>query len=73
MSAPYTIKSTQRVGGGRYYRLTHASSSTGTTATFGLFVPSRFASNVEGDGTENVPVVYWLSGLTCDVSSLMDR
>ena len=37
--------------------------------TFGLFMPSRYVANVEG-GTKkddnNVPVMYWLSGLTCD-------
>jgi S-formylglutathione hydrolase FrmB len=67
---PYTIKSHQRVGAGNYYRITHTSSSTKTPMTFGLFLPSRFASNVRdiGDLKENVPVMYWLSGLTCDVS-----
>ena len=66
----YTIRSQNRVGGGTYYRITHQSTSTKTPMTFGLFVPSRFASNVSGsggDGTkDNVPVMYWLSGLTCD-------
>ena len=36
--------------------------------TFGLFVPSKFISNIEDGASnkENVPVIYWLSGLTCD-------
>lgn len=36
--------------------------------TFGLFVPSRFATNMDEGAInkENVPVIYWLSGLTCD-------
>lgn len=37
--------------------------------TFGLFLPSRFAANVGGADDakkENAPVMYWLSGLTCD-------
>ena len=44
---------------------------------FGLFVPSRFSSNVTTTTTtddasekkttkENVPAIYWLSGLTRD-------
>ena len=67
-NAAYTIRSQNRVGGGTYYRITHQSTSTKTPMTFGLFVPSRFASNVDGgDGSkDNVPVMYWLSGLTCD-------
>lgn len=66
MTDAYTIRSHQRVGAGSYYRISHPSSSTETSMTFGLFVPSRFASNVGGGGTEKVPVLYWLSGLTCD-------
>jgi S-formylglutathione hydrolase FrmB len=65
MSTP-TILSKNRVGSGTYYRITHLSTSTKTPMTFGLFVPSRFVANVEGEGKENVPVMYWLSGLTCD-------
>jgi len=36
--------------------------------TFGLFVPSRFTANMDENAInkENVPVIYWLSGLTCD-------
>jgi S-formylglutathione hydrolase FrmB len=62
----YTIKSKNRVGAGTYYRLTHQSTSTQTPMTFGLFVPSRYIDNIEGDKKDTVPVVYWLSGLTCD-------
>mmetsp|Transcript_20170 Transcript_20170/g.43228 ORF Transcript_20170/g.43228 Transcript_20170/m.43228 type:complete len:698 (+) Transcript_20170:43-2136(+) len=77
--APYTVRSTQRVGGGTYRRISHRSSSTKTSMTFGLFVPSRFASNVggggDGDGKrkENVPVLYWLSGLTCDDTNFAQK
>ena len=72
--AAYTIKSQNRVGEGTYYRINHQSVATKTHMTFGLFLPNRFAtSNVVdgGDGDDatkkdNVPVMYWLSGLTCD-------
>ena len=54
----YTIRSQQRVaGGGTYYRISHVSTSTNTSMTFGLFVPSRYANiiirpgdNDGGDG-----------------------
>jgi S-formylglutathione hydrolase FrmB len=72
----YTIRSQQRVaGGGSYYRISHVSTSTQTTMTFGLFVPSRNASSISNaDGAakssnnkkDNVPALYFLSGLTCD-------
>ena len=48
--------------------------ATKTPMTFGLFLPNRFASSNFVDGgdgddatkKDNVPVMYWLSGLTCD-------
>jgi len=72
----YTIRSHQRVGAGSYYRISHQSSSTKTPMTFGLFVPSRFASNVGGDAAdtkENAPVMFWLSGLTCDDTNFAQK
>jgi len=64
----YKIVSTNRVGAGSYYRISHDSTSTKTSMTFGLFLPSRFATNIDESAInkENVPVIYWLSGLTCD-------
>jgi len=78
----YTIRSQQLVaGGGSYYRISHVSTSTKSTMTIGLFVPSRYASSVisistgaDGNGVaestsnkkDNVPALYFLSGLTCD-------
>jgi S-(hydroxymethyl)glutathione dehydrogenase/alcohol dehydrogenase len=55
------ILSKTRVGGpkgGYYHRVQHASSSTGTDMIFGLYLPSN-ASKI-------TPILYWLSGLTCD-------
>ncbi|KAL7536928.1 hypothetical protein ACHAXR_007483, partial [Thalassiosira sp. AJA248-18] len=72
---PYTIRSHQRVGAGIYYRISHQSTSTNTPMTFGLFVPSRFAANVGGDVETkgNVPVMFWLSGLTCDDTNFAQK
>ena len=44
--------------GGHVRFLTHASSATRTDMTFSVFVPSQAAN-------ERVPILYWLSGLTC--------
>jgi S-(hydroxymethyl)glutathione dehydrogenase / alcohol dehydrogenase len=55
------ILSKTRVGGaqgGYYHRVQHASLSTSTTMIFGLYLPSKLS--------EDTPVLYWLSGLTCD-------
>lgn len=64
----YKIVSSNRVGAGTYYRISHDSYCTTTSMTFGLFLPSRYVSNVDDSvGKKDiVPVIYWLSGLTCD-------
>ena len=47
-----------RCFGGTQGVYSHASSETGCAMRFGVFLPSRAKS-------ERVPVLYWLSGLTC--------
>lgn len=47
---------------GCYHRIAHQSTSTKTKMIFGLFLPSTF----KNDSTSNTPVIFWLSGLTCD-------
>jgi S-formylglutathione hydrolase len=49
---------------GCYHRISHQSSSTSTKMIFGLFLPSCYKN--DGDGSSNTPVMYFLSGLTCD-------
>ena len=57
--------------GGCYHRIAHMSTSTHTKMIFGLFLPSIF-SNHPNTNTSfsssplSVPVLFWLSGLTCD-------
>ena len=46
--------------GGTLLRVRHASSSTNTEMTFGVFLPSNYRLQKE------VPALFWLSGLTCD-------
>ena len=47
-----------RCFGGRQLRFKHAAESTGCEMTFSAFLPSETKSS-------SVPVLYWLSGLTC--------
>lgn len=49
--------------GGEVRVYTHASSSTATPMTFAVFMPARALA--AGAATGSVPVIYWLSGLTC--------
>lgn len=47
--------------GGILKRITHSSSSTQCEMTFGIFLPSTYDAN-----KNLLPVLYWLSGLTCN-------
>ncbi|WP_432724184.1 S-formylglutathione hydrolase [Jeongeupia wiesaeckerbachi] len=51
--------SSNRVFGGWHKRYQHRSTATGTAMTFAIYLPPQTA-----DGAK-VPVLYWLSGLTC--------
>mmetsp|Transcript_24424 Transcript_24424/g.57467 ORF Transcript_24424/g.57467 Transcript_24424/m.57467 type:complete len:295 (-) Transcript_24424:298-1182(-) len=69
---PVQILSKIRVGcanGGYYYRVKHASTSTRTDMTFGLFLPTSHSST-NGKPT---PVLFWLSGLTCDDTNFANK
>ena len=53
---------------GLYYRISHTSKcNNNTTMTFGLFLPSNhpYNDNASKDDNINIPVLFWLSGLTC--------
>uniref|UniRef100_A0A7S1ZV05 S-formylglutathione hydrolase n=1 Tax=Ditylum brightwellii TaxID=49249 RepID=A0A7S1ZV05_9STRA len=57
----FEIIETNRVSNNAtYQRIKHASSSTKTDMIFGLFLPSTY------EKSDMTPVLYWLSGLTCD-------
>ena len=65
------ILSKTRVGsvkGGYYHRVKHSSTSTGTDMVFGLYLPSS-----HGTTKEPTPVLYWLSGLTCDDTNFANK
>ena len=56
-----TELSSVKVNGGTLRRIKHASAATKTDIVFAIFTP---ASAIEPEG--GWPVIYWLSGLTCD-------
>ena len=53
-----TVKSTVKTFGGVLQRLTHQSSSLACDMTFAVYLPAAAEK-------APVPVLYWLSGLTC--------
>jgi len=53
-----TLKGSTKCFGGQNNRYSHNSETVHTTMTFSIFIPNH-ASN------EKLPVLYWLSGLTC--------
>ncbi len=61
------LVSENRAFGGRHIRYSHASAVTNCTMTFAVFLPP-FASK-----DNPVPVLYWLSGLTCTDENFMQK
>ncbi len=56
-----------RAFGGRHLRYTHKAETTQCDMTFAIFLPP-FASK-----EKPVPVLYWLSGLTCTDQNFMQK
>ena len=65
-------KITVTANGGQLWRIQHASTSTGTEMTFGLFVPSGHSKLLRSKG-QSTPALFWLSGLTCDESNFSTK
>ncbi|KAF0917227.1 hypothetical protein E2562_017128 [Oryza meyeriana var. granulata] len=51
--------------GGHNFRFRHQSTTLGCPMTFSLFIPASPASNL--------PVLYWLSGLTCNDENFITK
>ena len=64
--AEVTIRSENKVAGGRLIFATHASRATGCDMSFSVFLPP-------GAERGSVPVLYWLSGLTCTEENFMAK
>lgn len=63
---------TKVVGGGYYHRMQHSSETTHTDMIFGLFLPSSY-NNKNGSSVNGTPVLFWLSGLTCDDTNFAQK
>jgi S-formylglutathione hydrolase len=61
------IVSENRSHGGRQRVCKHASAATGTDMTFSIFLPPQAESGA------NLPVVWYLSGLTCTHANVTDK
>ena len=59
--------SENRAFGGRHLRYSHDAKSTNCSMTFAIYLPP-FAS-----AEKPVPVLYWLSGLTCNDQNFMQK
>jgi len=59
--------STAKVAGGWHKQYSHSASSTRCTMRFAVFLPPGASE------TNKVPVLYWLSGLTCTDENFMQK
>ncbi len=62
-----TLISSNKSFGGVHERRKHASSALGCEMVFGIYLPPQALAG------EKVPVLYWLSGLTCTDQNFMDK
>ena len=61
------VVSENKAHGGRQLVVKHASGSTSTDMTFSIFLPSQ------AEGGERLPVVWYLSGLTCTHANVTEK
>ena len=59
--------SSNKVFGGWHKQYSHQSSTVNCTMRFAIFLPPQASSN------NKVPVLYWLSGLTCTDENVMQK
>jgi len=67
MSEPLTLVSSNKSFGGWHRRYRHRSEVLGCDMIFAIFVPPQ------AEGGRKVPVLYWLSGLTCNDENFMQK
>jgi len=65
--ASLTKKSDVRVFGGKQQQFTHHSTSTNSNMQFAIYLPPQ------ANETKKVPVLYWLSGLTCTDENFVQK
>lgn len=67
MTGPLTIVSSNRSFGGWHKRYRHTSRTLGCDMVFAVYLPPQ------ADSGTPVPVLYWLSGLTCTDENFMQK
>lgn len=64
----FTVKATIASFGGRLYKVSHTSATTGTPMNVNVFLPSQSLAPAK-----KVPVLYYLSGLTCSPENCSEK
>lgn len=67
MKMSLQLISANKMFGGWHKRYSHASLSNGCDMTFAIYLPPQI------EGGQRVPVLYWLSGLTCNDENFMQK
>ncbi len=67
------LVSQTRTFGGWHKQYSHSSSSLNCKMQFAVYLPPQVCTDNTGSVAEPVPVVYWLSGLTCNDENFMQK
>lgn len=67
MSSTYATRAEIKMFGGIIKRISHDSATTGCKMHVSIFLPPQAA------GEARLPVVYWLSGLTCTDENFLTK
>jgi S-formylglutathione hydrolase len=65
--------SSQRVFAGEHKQFKHFSKSLNCDMRFAIFLPPQACLEKAASGEQGVPVLYWLSGLTCTDENFMQK
>lgn len=69
----FETKATIASFGGKLLKLSHESSTTGTPMAVNLYLPPSVASSSSGSSSKKVPVLIYLSGLTCTPDNCSEK
>lgn len=66
MAGPITEVSSNKIFGGLQKIISHESKEVGCQMNFAIYLPHQCES-------ESLPVLYWLSGLTCNETNFIQK
>jgi S-formylglutathione hydrolase len=72
-STQLTQVSQTRVFNGTHSQYSHYSNANKCSMQFAVYLPPHCSSSGSGQGVQKVPVIYWLSGLTCTDENFMQK